>query len=75
MPLSSDSKLIIVSNRLPITVDKSSGVYKFQESSGGLVTGLAKIREEFPSLWMGHSGVFASDDDFATVSDELRSRG
>jgi trehalose 6-phosphate synthase len=54
-----DGRLIIVSNRLPVTISQASnGEYKCSPSSGGLVTGLgglSKCGVDF--LWYGWPGV------------------
>lgn len=47
-------KLIIVSNRLPISFSKNHDGWSFKKSSGGLVTGLKGI--EHPFIWVGWLG-------------------
>ena len=37
-------KLIIVSNRLPITINTSSGKLKVESSVGGLATGISSLK-------------------------------
>ncbi|MFP4186630.1 MAG: bifunctional alpha,alpha-trehalose-phosphate synthase (UDP-forming)/trehalose-phosphatase [Acholeplasmataceae bacterium] len=54
------SKLIFVSNRLPVTVKKQRNKITYQESVGGLATGLKQFHEQSDSLWLGWPGV-ASD--------------
>ena len=34
-------KLIVISNRLPVTVEYKNGKYSFEESMGGLVSGIS----------------------------------
>ena len=58
-------RLIVVSNRLPITVSESGGKFRIKESVGGLVTGLSSYlstmkessmdRSEF--IWVGWPGL------------------
>jgi trehalose 6-phosphate synthase/phosphatase len=50
-------KLLIVSNRLPVNVEKKRGDIAFQPSAGGLATGLASFYESYDSLWIGWPGL------------------
>ncbi len=50
-------KLIIVSNRLRVTVAKREGKLKFQSSAGGLATGLDSFYKSYHSLWIGWPGI------------------
>ncbi len=51
-------KLLIVSNRLPISVvKKRGGKLGFQGSAGGLATGLGSFYKSYQSLWIGWPGV------------------
>ena len=55
-------RLVIISNRLPFTVREEEGKFLFEESSGGLVTGLSgyldrqKGQPGFECLWVGWPG-------------------
>jgi trehalose 6-phosphate synthase/phosphatase len=51
------SRLLIVSNRLPITVIKRKDTIKFQSSVGGLATGLDSFYKSYNSLWLGWPGI------------------
>ena len=51
------SKIIFISNRLPVTVTKSGKSLRYQKSIGGLATGLKSYHEESDSLWVGWSGI------------------
>src|SRR6185437_11520693 len=53
-------RLIIVSNRLPITVSCNGDEIELTSSSGGLATGLGAVHEGSESLWVGWSGLDAS---------------
>ena len=55
------SKIIIVSNRLPIKVIKNKNSYEFINSSGGLATGMNSIHSKKDTLWIGWPGI-ASDN-------------
>ena len=52
-------RLIIVSNRLPITVTGSGDEIEVVPSSGGLATGLRSVHTCSESLWVGCSGLDA----------------
>jgi trehalose 6-phosphate synthase/phosphatase len=55
------SQVIIVSNRLPVSVKKDNGRLSFYPSVGGLATGLASYIEDSKNQWIGWPGI-ASDD-------------
>lgn len=50
-------RLLIVSNRLPITIIKKGSEYSTQDSVGGLATGLGSIYNKRDSLWIGWPGI------------------
>lgn len=51
-------RLLLVSNRLPITIKRSEdGEYKFNMSSGGLVTGLSGLSKSTTFQWYGWPGL------------------
>jgi trehalose 6-phosphate synthase/phosphatase len=50
------SRLLIVANRLPITVTAVDGGVEVQRSPGGLATGLMRPHENADGLWIGWSG-------------------
>jgi trehalose 6-phosphate synthase/phosphatase len=50
-------RLLIVANRLPITVSATEGGVEVQRSTGGLATGLMRPHEQSDGLWIGWSGV------------------
>ena len=50
------SRLLIVANRLPVTVRVESGAVQVQRSTGGLATGLLRPHEQSGGLWIGWSG-------------------
>ncbi len=55
------SKLLVVSNRLPITVRKRGDKINIQSSAGGLATGMASLPDADKKYWIGWPGI-ASDD-------------
>lgn len=50
------SRVLIVANRLPITVRTTESGVEVQKSTGGLATGLLRPHEESGGLWIGWSG-------------------
>ncbi len=58
-------KLIIVSNRLPLSASKIGDTIKFKRSVGGLATGLGSFYKDFESTWVGWPGI---------ASERLRNR-
>jgi trehalose 6-phosphate synthase/phosphatase len=50
------SRLLIVANRLPITVSATEGGVEVQRSTGGLATGLMRPHENSDGLWIGWTG-------------------
>lgn len=57
-------RLVIVSNRLPITVnrDGDSGEWQFSKSVGGLVTALTAVLKDRKGLWIGWPGITEEAD-------------
>ena len=51
------SRLLIVSNRLPVTMNRREGNLTLEPSAGGLATGLGSIYRTRDSLWVGWPGV------------------
>eukprot|EP00171_Calliarthron_tuberculosum_P016796 IDg16796t1 len=56
-PRARDARLIVVSNRLPVTLSKDErGDWKFRVSSGGLVSALEGVKNDIPFIWVGWTG-------------------
>src|ERR671911_1537199 len=49
-------RVLIVANRLPVTVKTGDGGVDVQRSAGGLATGLLRPHEQSGGLWIGWSG-------------------
>ena len=49
-------RILIVSNRLPISVRRSGGHLSVEASAGGLATGLAGVHGNAESVWIGWPG-------------------
>src|SRR4051794_15920864 len=56
------TRLLIVSNRLPITATFTAGQVELEMSSGGLATGLKGPHRELGGLWIGYPGDVARLD-------------
>jgi len=50
-------RLLIVSNRLPITIQEKKGDLHIEPSVGGLATGLRSWYKSSPSIWIGWAGI------------------
>lgn len=52
------SRVLIISNRLPVSITKQeTGGYQFSQSVGGLSTGLSSINENYETHWIGSIGL------------------
>lgn len=54
------TRLLVVSNRLPVTVsknDEEKGGWSYSMSSGGLVSALSGVKTLMPFLWIGWPGI------------------
>ncbi len=49
-------RLIIISNRLPVTIDRKEGGLHFHPSAGGLATGLNSLDAAIDRQWIGWPG-------------------
>lgn len=71
------SRLILVSNRLPVTVTRPNGELCVERSVGGLATALSRPHERTGGLWIGWPG--ACDDldtaEFAQLESRLAEIG
>ncbi len=50
-------KMIIVSNRLPVSISKTGGKIKVKRSVGGLATGLGSFYKDYKGVWIGWPGI------------------
>jgi trehalose 6-phosphate synthase len=74
-PPSSPSNLIIISNRLPVTIKKQEdGSYSYSMSSGGLVTGLSGLTKSTTFTWLGWTGLEVPESDVEKVTEELKEK-
>jgi trehalose 6-phosphate synthase/phosphatase len=69
--------VIIVSNRLPVSVKKTDGKLEFHPSVGGLATGLAAYAQNRHNKWIGWPGIASEDvteDEKEYITRELAKR-
>lgn len=72
-PPKSESRLLLVSNRLPITIKRSNdGKYDFSMSSGGLVTGLSGLAKSTTFQWYGWPGLEIPEEEIHDVTAKLK---
>src|SRR2546428_11133848 len=66
-------RLIIVSNRLPLSLTREGGEVRLEQSAGGLATGLAGPHEQLGGLWGGWPGSTEalSEDERARIARQL----
>ena len=69
------SRLLLVSNRLPLTAERRRGKLVLKPSTGGLATGLHSVHDPGKGLWFGWSGLYDKPADFTPESDEWKRRG
>ena len=50
-------RIIIISNRLPVTVEKGKSKLIYHPSVGGLATGMSPLQKEYECLWVGWPGI------------------
>ena len=67
-----EQHLIVVSNRLPITITKDDqGEYHFKMSSGGLVSALSGTKKSMSFTWIGWTGFYIPPKDRFIVDKRL----
>jgi trehalose 6-phosphate synthase len=70
--IANSQHLIVVSNRLPITISKDAkGEYHFKMSSGGLVSALSGCKKSMTFTWIGWPGFYINPKDRAYVDKRL----
>ena len=69
------SRLLLVSNRLPLTAERRRGKLTLKPSAGGLATGLHSVHDPGKGLWFGWSGLYDKPADFTPDTDEWKRRG
>ena len=57
------NRLIVVSNRLPVTQVTVDGVLTFELASGGLVSALSGVQHDLEFVWVGWLGSYVAEKD------------
>ncbi|OMJ09683.1 Alpha,alpha-trehalose-phosphate synthase [UDP-forming] 56 kDa subunit, partial [Smittium culicis] len=68
---SKQGRLIVVSNRLPVTISQNDKTWKVTLSSGGLVTALSGLKKEIPFTWVGWPGKTFEEHDIIKINELL----
>ena len=69
----STRNLIVVSNRLPITIKRcAGGRYEYHKSCGGLVTGMSGLDQVQNFKWYGWPGLSASAEELFNIEKVLK---
>lgn len=72
MSIVEGTHLIVVANRLPITITKDAGgEYHFKMSSGGLVSALTGFKKSLNFTWIGWPGFYIPPKDRPSVDKRL----
>ena len=69
------SRLLLVSNRLPVTAERRRGKLTLKPSAGGLATGLHSVHDPGKGLWFGWSGLYDKPAELTPATDEWKRRG
>ena len=69
------SRLLLVSNRLPLTAERRRGKLTLKPSAGGLATGLHSVHDPGKGLWFGWSGLYDKLAELTPATDEWKRRG
>ncbi|PKK77860.1 hypothetical protein RhiirC2_731063 [Rhizophagus irregularis] len=64
-------RLLVVSNRLPITITKTDTDYSLKMSSGGLVTALSGLKKMMSFTWIGWPGINVPEEERSIVASKL----
>ncbi len=69
-------KLIIISNRLPVTIDRKDGELFYHPSAGGLATGLKSLDDDMDKIWVGWPGKVIEDEwEIPAIQKDLERQG
>lgn len=59
--ISEGTRLVVISNRLPIVIENEGGRTSIKPGQGGLVTALSPVFRQVGGLWIGWSGAVIED--------------
>ncbi len=58
----SENRLVVVSNRLPIVIEEEDGDWRLKPGTGGLVTALAPVLRNRGGIWIGWPGITEEEE-------------
>ncbi|OPL13325.1 MAG: trehalose-6-phosphate synthase [delta proteobacterium MLS_D] len=67
-------RILIVSNRLPVTIERRKGNFLYRQSAGGVATGLSSLSTKREGVWTGWPGIASnrlSSEDRAVITQHL----
>lgn len=68
-----NGRLLLVSNRLPITIKRADeGKFDFSMSSGGLVSGLSGLARSTTFQWYGWPGLEVPENEIGELKSRLK---
>jgi len=71
-PQKPEGRLLLISNRLPITIKRNkAATYETSMSSGGLVSGISGLRKTTTFQWYGWPGLEVPDNEVGQLKDQL----
>ncbi|MCP5111969.1 MAG: trehalose-6-phosphate synthase, partial [bacterium] len=73
--MESRERLVVVSNRLPVTLQQNGDEWRVKASSGGLVTAMDPILRRTDGIWIGWPGESSALGDPAPQWRALYGRG
>jgi trehalose 6-phosphate synthase/phosphatase len=59
--MTGDSKLLVVSNRLPVAIERTAEGLVYHPAAGGLATSLQSVRKKWEMRWLGWPGIHGED--------------
>lgn len=65
------SRLVIISNRLPVTINRKEGELHYYPSAGGLATGLNSLDKSYNKIWIGWPGPVSDNNEKETIRQDL----
>lgn len=69
------SNVLVISNRLPVTIKRSpDGTYQYAMSSGGLVSALSGLKKSKNFKWFGWPGLEVPDAEMPRVREDLMNK-
>lgn len=72
------SRLVIISNRLPVSITRQKGKFVYTESVGGVATGISSLSKPKERLWFGWPGLPSDrlkSEDEIHIASELNKKG